>query len=569
MNFNSINRIRIILGFFCVLALIIIIKLYSLQIINNESYIQKANAQYERPASALFDRGSIFFELKDSTKIAAATIKEGYTIAINPKNIDNPEGVYLALSSYLNIDKESFMEKAMKKNDPYEEIQKRVDKKIGNSIIDLRIKGVIASKESWRIYPGESLASHTVGLIGSDRNNNIAGRYGLERYYEEILSRNSSNSSINVFAEIFSTITSSVFDSESRSGDIVTSIEPTVQNYLDRIVTTTRNKWNSDSMGAIIIDPNDGRIYAISSSPGFNPNNLKEVTDPKVFSNQIVEGVFEVGSIIKPLTIAAGIDSGTIDSNFTYDDTGSMELNGRKISNFDGRARGKTNVQEILSQSLNVGAASVALKMGHEEFVKYFKSFGLAELSGIDQPNEQLSITRNLDSKRDVEIATASYGQGIALTPIATVRALSVLANGGKLITPHLTTRFEYSDGTIEQLEPPVSQVLSKESTDAVTRMLVKVVDDALKKGAYKMEHYSIAAKTGTAQIADKVNGGYYKDRYLHSFFGYFPAYNPRFIVFMYHVYPKNADFASETLADPFIQTAKFLINYYELPPDR
>ncbi len=569
MNVNSVLRIRIILAVFCVFGLLIVSKLYSLQIINKETYIQKANAQYEKPTSSNFDRGSIFFELKDSTKIAAATVKEGYTLAINPKNIENPEAVYLTLSTYINLDRENFLVKAMKRNDPYEEIQKRVEKSIGNSILDLRIKGVILSRESWRVYPGDSLASHSVGLVGSDSNNKIAGRYGLERYYEEILSRTSLNTSINVFAEIFNTITSSVFNSEQRSGDIVTAIEPSVQNYLDKTVASVRSKWNSDSMGAIIMDPNDGRIYAISSSPSFNSNNLKEITDPKIFSNAIVENVFEMGSIIKPLTIAAGIDSQTIDKNYTYEDTGTMELNGKRIANFDGRARGRTNVQEILSQSLNIGAANVALKMGHTTFVDYFKKFGLSELSGIDQPNEQLSIIKNIESKRDVEIATASYGQGIALTPIATIRALSVLANGGKLVTPHLTTRFEYIDGTIETLEPPVVQVLSKETADDVTKMLVRVVDESLKKGAYKMDHYSIAAKTGTAQIADRINRGYYRDRYLHSFFGYFPAYNPRFIVFLYHVYPKNADFASETLADPFIQITKFLINYYELPPDR
>lgn len=569
MNFNSISRIRIILGVFCLYALIIVIKLFNLQIINNDNYLKKANSQYEKPILSNFDRGSIFFELKDGTKIGAATIKDGYTLAINPKLIDNPEVVYNTLSTYLTLDKDSFMDKASRKSDPYEEIQKKIDNKVGISIQDLKIDGVILSKESWRVYPGDSLAAQTVGLIGQDSQNKVAGRYGLERYYEEILSRNSTESVTNVFASIFSTIKKSVFTDEANEGDIVTSIEPTVQSYLDKVVASTKGKWNSDSMGAIIMDPNNGRIYAISSAPNFNPNNLKEITDPKVFSNPIVENVYEMGSIIKPLTMAVGIDTGTIKSTDTYDDTGSMELNGKKISNFDGRARGRISMQEILSQSLNVGAANIALKVGHDKFTEYFKNFGFGELSGVDQPNEQLSIIKNLDSGRDIEIATASFGQGIALTPIATIRALSSLANGGKLITPHLTTRFEYVDGSIEQLDPPVREVLEKETTDEVTRMLVKVVDEALKKGQVKMEHYSIAAKTGTAQIADRVNGGYYKDRYLHSFFGYFPAYNPRFIVFLYHVYPKDVEFASETLTDPFIQITKFLINYYELPPDR
>jgi cell division protein FtsI/penicillin-binding protein 2 len=132
-----------------------------------------------------------------------------------------------------------------------------------------------------------------------------------------------------------------------------------------------------------------------------------------------------------------------------------------------------------------------------------------------------------------------------------------------------LAKEIEYIDGRSESIVADSVKIFEKETTDQVTNMLVKVVDTALKKGNVKMEHYSIAAKTGTAQIADHENGGYYSDRYLHSFFGYFPAYNPRFIVFLYHVYPKGAEYASETLTDPFIQIVKFLINYYELPPDR
>jgi cell division protein FtsI (penicillin-binding protein 3)/stage V sporulation protein D (sporulation-specific penicillin-binding protein) len=569
MNSNSIVRIRIILFVFCIFAFVIAYKLYSIQITNGKEYTSKANSQYARPSTTIFNRGSIFFELKDGTKISAAGIKEGYTLAINPTLMTDPQKVFDVLSTYIDFDREVFMEKANKIDDPYEEIVKRLDKEIGDEINALDIEGVILAKETWRVYSDYSLAAHSVGLIGYNDENKIAGRYGLERYYEEILARNTSTSKTNVFAEIFSTIKNSIFLQENKEADIVSSIEPTVESFLEKTLAQTQDKWGSDSIGGIIMDPKNGKIYAMASMPTFDQNNLKDIKDSKVFSNPIVEDVYEMGSIIKPLTMAVGIDTGAITESSTYDDTGFMELNGKKISNYDGRARGVVPVQEVLSQSLNIGAATIALLTGQETFSEYFKSFGLGELTGIDQPNEQRGIIKNLDSKRDIEIATASYGQGIAITPIETIRALATLANGGMLITPHLTTRFEYTDGTLEILEPPETRVLKKESTDDVTKMLVEVVDKSLKKGAEKMEHYSIAAKTGTAQIADPENKGYYADRYLHSFFGYFPAYNPRFIVFLYHVYPKEVDYASETLTDPFIQLTKFLINYYELPPDR
>jgi cell division protein FtsI (penicillin-binding protein 3)/stage V sporulation protein D (sporulation-specific penicillin-binding protein) len=551
------------------LTLIIVGKLYWLQIVEGNTYREKAEKQYSKISDSVSDRGSIFFESKDSTKIAAATMKEGYTIAINPKLIKNISNTYEALIPYIKIYKTIFNEKASKLDDPYEEIVKRLDKSIGESIQELKLPGIITTKENWRVYPGDSLAANTIGLIGFNENNNIAGRYGLESYYEKVLSRNQQKKYKNIFAEIFSDIKGSPSESLTKEGDILTLIEPSVENFLDKTLADTKEKWSSDSIGGIIMNPNTGEIFAISSQPTFNPNNLKNIKDPRIFSNPIVEDAREMGSIIKPLTIAVGIDSGVITAQSTYNDTGFLELDKRKISNYDGRARGIILIQEVLSQSLNIGAATIALKSGHETFSKYFKSFGFGEITGIDQPNEQKGLVKNLDSTRDIEIATASYGQGIAMTPIQTIRALSTIANGGKLIIPHLVKRVEYTDGTFETINTINTQILKKETTDEVTRMLVKVVDKSLKNGELKMEHYSIAAKTGTAQIADHVNGGYYKDRYLHSFFGYFPAYNPKFIVFLYHIYPKNVEYASETLTDPFIQIAKFLINYYEIPPDR
>ncbi len=570
MNFNLINRTRIIVACVFFVAIVIVIKLFIVQIIQGDEYIKRADRQYIKAGDTLFDRGSIFFTSKDNIKVAAATIKDGYDLSVNPKLIKDPSQVYKALSQYIDLDENIFIEKASQPNSTYKDIQKKLDASVGESIRALRIPGVVVTKNSWRIYPGDTLGANTIGIIGLDKQDNLQGRYGLESYYEEVLSRKSYNSKVNFFAEIFSNIKSTVFNSKLKEGDIVTTIEPTVQIYLETALGDTLKKWQSDSMGGIIMEPKTGRIYAMASLPTFNPNDLSDIESAKVLSNPLVENVYEMGSIMKPLTMAAGIDSGAVNADSTYNDTGFLELSGKKISNFDGQARGIIPMQEVLSQSLNVGAAYVALKMGLAEFTKYMLSFGIGQKTGIDQPNEQKGIIKNLTTGRDVEVATISYGQGVALTPVQMIRALAVLANDGKLVTPTIVKSIEHLDGTSEEVRIPESkQVLSKDSTDDVTNMLIEVVDTALKKGQVKMEHYSIAAKTGTAQIADPVNGGYYSDRYLHSFFGYFPAYNPKFIVFLYHVNPKGAKYASETLTDPFISLTKLLINYYEIPPDR
>jgi len=180
-------------------------------------------------------------------------------------------------------------------------------------------------------------------------------------------------------------------------------------------------------------------------------------------------------------------------------------------------------------------------KMGKDEFKKYFLSFGFGEKTGIDLPNEGRNLISNLNTNRDIEFANASFGQGIAMTPISTIRALAILGNGGYIVTPHLVSEIEYKGGINKKIETPLgAQVIKKETSEEITRMLVQVVDKALLGGTVKMPHYSIAAKTGTAQIALPNGKGYYDDRYLHSFFGYFPAYNPKFLIFIYTKNPKG-----------------------------
>lgn len=570
MTLSQRLRIRVILILIGIIAVVLSLSLYSIQIGHGNEYAQKADKQYAKPNSAFFNRGTIYFQSKDNTNIAAATVDHGKMIFMNPKQIGDTEQTYEMLSQFTNIDKDSFVKYARNSSSPYRELVHKIDDETAQSILTLKLDGIYVSNEYWRSYPGNGLAAQTLGIIGEDiSTSTIKGKYGIEKYYDEVLQRRENTNSATIFAKIFADVRD-VFSSSSKEGNIVTTIEPTVQGYLEKVISDTQNNWSPDSIGGVIMRPDNGEIIAIASFPSFNGNETSKVKNPSLFSNPLVEYVYEMGSIMKPLTIAVGIDTGAISATSTYNDEGTMTLNGKTIGNWDRKAHGITTIQDLLSQSLNMGAATVALRVGANNFSKYFFSFGLGERTGIDLPNEVKGLMTNLKTVKDIDIATASYGQGIAVSPIEMVRALSILPNGGYLVTPHVVKEIDYLDGSKKIVaNTKGKQVIAKESAREVTNMLVKVVDKALKNGQMKMDHYSIAAKTGTAQIPDHKNGGYYGDRYLHSFFGYFPAYNPEFIVFLYQIYPRGANYASETLTDPFDSLTKFLISYYNIAPDR
>ncbi|MFC1730669.1 peptidoglycan D,D-transpeptidase FtsI family protein [candidate division KSB1 bacterium] len=570
MRSNFVLRIRFILGVVIFVALILLVRLYFVQIIHGEDFSVRADHQYVRPNQNLFDRGRIIFESKDGIPWSAATLKTGFTISINPSVLKDPESVYKSLSEIIELDSEIFFARASKVDDPYEEIARRVSTTTVAKIENLNIEGVQAHKERWRFYPGGSLAAQTVGFVGF-QGDELSGRYGLERYYDDTLSRKANDLYVNFFAEIFSNVNKTIFKQDGgREGDVVTTVEPSVQLFLERKLKEIDSEWNSRQTAGIIINPQNGEIYALGVYPNFDVNNFKEEEDPSVFSNPLVEGVYEMGSIIKPLTVAAGLDSGAITAETSYYDSGSVTFDGATISNFDGKGRGRVKMQEILNQSLNTGVSFIVEEMGTEVFREYMLNYGIGQETGIDLPNEASGLVSNLDSPRTLEYATASFGQGIAMTPIATVRALSTLANGGKLITPHLGKEIKYRTGLSKTISFVDGQEILKGSTsEEITRILVKVVDEALRGGTVSLDNYSVAAKTGTAQIANTEERGYYDDRFLHSFFGYFPAYDAQFLVFFLTLEPKEVRYASQTLTNPFIDTVNFLINYYDVPPDR
>ncbi len=562
------TRIRIIIIAVIIVGVLVIIRLFSLQVMNGATYKQKAQHQYVTPSGSSFDRGNIYFTKKDGTTIAAATVEDGFKVAIVPAQISDAEHTYNALNAIVPIDYDDFVVSIGKKNDPYEEIAERVTNDQGQKITTLDLPGVTLYRQKWRTYPGGSLAAKAIGFV-SYKDNELTGNYGLEEEYNDVLSRNAENFYVNFFAEIFANVQSSIFHNKTATGDVVTTIEPSVQNQLEAAIAGIENTWSSDAVGGVVMDPYTGEIIAMAQVPTFDLNEYGSAKNVSVYANPFTQNVYEMGSIVKPLVMAAAIDAGIVTSSTTYFDSGEVKVDDKVLKNFDHKGRGKVSMQDVLNQSLNTGMVFVEQKMGKDLFKEYMLDrYKIGERTGIDLPNEIKGLVSGLKTPNDVNYATASFGQGIATTPINTVRGFAILANGGKLVTPHLVREIKESNGFTKKLEYPViDNVLKSETTATIRSMLTHVVDDGYHRG---LPHYTVGAKTGTAQIAKSDGTGYYNDRNLHSLIGFFPATNPRYVLYLYNVYPKNgAQFAIQTLGDPFFSMVQFLTNYYEIAPDR
>ena len=569
MNHSSFHsRIIVVSIFVLIFAFVLVGKLFLVQIIDKKVYLKEADKLFISGAGDKFDRGDIFFSKKDGTLVAAGTVTSGFKLSIIPDKVLDKELTFNTLKPYLTIDYDTYIKRASKMDDPYEELAVRLTNEQANEIKAFNLPGVSISPDSWRFYPGSTLASHTLGFLAYKGNDKV-GQYGLERFYEDILSKSKDQVYVNFFAEVFSSIKDRVLNVK-KQGDIVTSIEPGTQSTLEIELGEAFSKWNADSAGGIIMNPQTGEIYAIAGFPNFDLNEFGKVEDVGIYRNIMVEDVLEFGSVIKPLVMAAALDARAVNPETTYLDNGFVTVDKKVINNFDKKGRGVVDMQTVLDQSLNTGMVFAEKKLGNDKFRTYMKSYGIGDKTGIDLPNETKGLITNLDSPRDLEYANASFGQGIALTPLEAVRAFSIIANGGNMMTPHLIKQIRYDDGTSEIIKPIIqsSGIINKETSETITRMLSHVYE-AYDGGAHKFEHYTVAAKTGTAQVAMDNGKGYYLDRHTHSFFGYFPAYDPQFIVFLFLKNPKGVEYAAQSLIPHFMNITKFLLNYYNVAPDR
>jgi cell division protein FtsI/penicillin-binding protein 2 len=562
------QRIRVVIGIIILVGALVIIRLFFLQVIHSNFYKEKAERQYITPSGSSFDRGNIYFTSKDGTTVAAATVVNGFKIAITPNLIVNTDATYKAINAIVPISREAFFTKVAKKTDPYEEIENHIQADQAAALSALNLQGVALYREKWRFYPGADLAAKVIGFV-SYKKDLLSGNNGLEEYYNDVLSRDGNNFYVNFFAEIFANMKSTVFKNTATTGDIVTTIEPTVQSQLEQTIASIQQKWSSDSVGGIIMDPYTGSIIAMAAVPTFNLNEYGSAKDSTMYTNPFVQNRYEMGSIVKPLIMAGAIDNAIVTPTTTYNDHGFVTINGTTLNNFDKRGRGNNvSMQDVLNQSLNTGMIFVQQHMGKALFKDYLVNrYKLGDKTGVDLPGEVNGSVGSLKDLNDINYAAASFGQGIATSPLNIVRGFAALANGGTLITPHIATKIIEASGITTDIKYPQGErVLKPETVATIANMLVHVVDDGYHRG---LPHYSVAAKTGTAQIARPDGGGYYSDRNLHSLIGFFPANKPRYVLYLFNVYPKGVQFANQTLGDPFFDMVQFMDNYYEIPPDR
>lgn len=565
---DFVYRIYVLIGFIVILFCIISLRLFQIQVVKHDFYKALAQNQHEFFQKQMPKRGEIFIKDLYSEKFYPLAInKELHLVYAVPRNIKNKKEVSGQLAEILDIEKNKIFKIIDKENDPYEVIKNRVKDDVVEKIRNENINGIGVLPEIVRYYPGDNLASNVVGFLGY-RNNEKTGQYGIEGYYNDRLK------GVMGFLEIEKDVSGNWISFGSKSSqspkdgdDIILTIDQTVQYIAEKKIEEAVIKYGAERGDLIIMNPLSGEIIALAQYPNYNPNQYSKEVDMSVFLNSSIHGVYEPGSVQKVITMAVGIDLGKIGPNTTYQDEGSLTIDGWSIRNSDGKANGIQTMIQVLEKSLNTGTVFVVNQVNKKDFYKYLENFGLNELTGIEINGETRGNLSNLKNKNEISYATASYGQGISVTPLAILNAVSSLANNGKLMRPHIVSEFISADGSSEKVESSViRQVVSPRTANLVSAMMVSVIKNGHAQQA-KVKGYDFAGKTGTAQIPKKDGRGYKEDETIHTFIGFGPMPSPRFSILVKLDSPQNAPYAANTTAYVFKELSQELVNYYNIPP--
>ncbi len=545
-------RIRLLMAGVTLLAIVIIGRLAYLQIINQGFYKALAQGQQNLSSLAKGERGQIFAKDKDGTFYTLASTRKIPFIFVSPVEIEDKKQAAQLLSSLLSIPESKIAEKMNEEGSLYELIQKNVSLEQADLVAKAKVKGVYVGEDAVRFYPQGSLAAHVLGFTNQEGK----GQYGIEEYYNSFLEGKEgiSTTNSNPGGYLFSSQ-----DTVQDGSDVILTLDYHIQAQAEVLLKKAVADLHAKEGSIIVMDPATGRILAMANAPSFDPNEFGSVSDLERFQNPVIEKLFEPGSIFKPLTMSGAIEKGKVTPDTTYEDKGILERGGETIRNYDNRSYGVRTMRQVLEFSINTGAVFAEEQLGHQNFMDFIKRFGIFEQTGIDLAGEVYSVNQELQKGHIISFATAAFGQGIDMTPLQILRAFSAIANKGMMVNPIMT----------ESHSKQQVRVLSEETATTVTSMLVSVVEDGFGKRA-RIPGYHIAGKTGTAQVSYSALGiakAGYSNRTIQSFIGYAPAFNPKFMI-MVEINNPETRTAEYSAIPVFHDLAKYIIDYYQIPPD-
>ncbi|MBI4030019.1 penicillin-binding protein 2 [Candidatus Berkelbacteria bacterium] len=562
MTINPGRRLTIF--YFVVLLCfgLILWRFFDLSIIKHSYYKAQAAKQYQTAKKVPGERGKIY---AGSDQFPLATNLEKYQVMAVPKNIKDKKITAEKLAALLDLNEKEIFSAINNQKLYIPPLKRGLELDQAQKIIKEDLAGILVIPESQRFYPEGPLAAHLLGFVNKEGK----GQYGLEGYWDDELR--------GIEGElVYEKDTQGRFISlpkkkPSRAGSgLILTIDRNIQYMIEQKLSEGVEKFAAEGGTIIVQNPKTGAILGMASSPNFDSNNYSQFApeEQSVFLNPVTSLQWEPGSVFKPIAMAAAIDKGVVEpetegtfSNFTV-------VQGYEIHTAQDKAFGKETMTQVLENSDNVAMVWVTEKLGKEDFSKYIKDFGFGLKTGIDLEAEEAGNVMPLRQWREINRATMSFGQGIAMTPIQLVSAFSALANKGVLMRPYVVSKVIRENNDILLTQPKeVRRVIKEETAAKITGMLVSVVEKGHGKKA-GVENYKVAGKTGTAQIPKK-EGGYEESAHIGSFAGFFPAEDPKITMLVKFNRPQNVEFAESSAAPIFGELAAWMVNYLGIPANK
>lgn len=546
---NNNIRIKMVLFVIIVLFIFIILRVFYVQTISYKKLNLLADDLWSRKLPITAERGKI---LDRNGKILADNITSTSLIVV-PNQIKDKEGTAKVLSECLDVSYDDIYEHLTKVTS-IERIHpegRRLSKEISDKINSYDLEGVYLVKESQRYYPNNEMLSHVIGYVGIDNQ----GLSGIEALYDEYLTGDDGAIKYYSDAKGNRLDISEVYISPTSGMDIMLTIDYDIQTSIERELDNIVKMFTPDNALAIAMDPNSGEILAMSSRPNYDPNNYKEYDSTTLNRNLPIWMTYEPGSTFKIITTAAAVEEQVIDlEHDTFYDSGSVKVSGAKIRCWKSGGHGHQTFLQVFENSCNPGFVSMGFRLGKEKLFSYIDLFGFGKKTGIDLTGEGTGILFSLDKVHDLELATTAFGQGVSVTPIQQVNAVSSIVNGGNLYKPYVVKSIldTKTNNIIKTNDKTLIRKTISSNTSKTMRMaLESVVSNGGGKLTY-IDGYRVGGKTGTAQKVS--NGRYLENNYIMSFMAVLPSNDPKVVLYLAIDNPKNTALLSSYTTTPFVR---------------